>query len=53
MLNEDEFTEDIEEDESKHWAEIDEIWCCALCRDLPLEPKPTTIDGVKQHISIR
>lgn len=51
MISEDEFTEDIREAERKHWVEIDSIWLCTHCRDLPTEAKPDTLDGVKQHIS--
>ena len=50
-ISEDDFTEDIEEAESKYWAEVDNIWSCAHCRDFPTEVKLATVDGVKQHIS--
>lgn len=51
MMSEDDFTEEIEEAESEHWAKLDQIWSCTHCRDMPREAKPTTIDNVKQHIS--
>ena len=51
MISEDDFTEDIKEAESNHWVEIDDIWLCTHCRDLPTEAKPDTLDGVKEHIS--
>ena len=50
-ISKDDFTEDIKEAESKHWLKVDGIWSCTHCRDLPTEAKPSTLVGVKQHIS--
>ncbi|KAF8807884.1 hypothetical protein BYT27DRAFT_7099840 [Phlegmacium glaucopus] len=50
-MSEDDFTADIREAESEHWAKVDNIWSCTHCRDLPKEPKLDTLDSVKKHIS--
>lgn len=50
-ISEDDFTKEIEEAESEHWGNVDFIWSCTHCRDLPIETKADTLDGVKKHIS--
>jgi hypothetical protein len=50
-IGEDDITDEIKEAENKHWAEVDCIWSCMHCRDLPSEREPDTLDSVKEHIS--